>query len=353
MIFIVNAFSILLYGLIVKRKLTEDKYKKRYLVLCFFQMLLIQGLRSTEVGTDTIMYTEVYNNYLHSEYYAFCFTHFESGFQLLYNFLHRVSADEQGLLITISAITMVGFGYFIYKNSKDVLMSTFLFACMFYPNSFNVSRQYLALSLSINSYELIREKKYIKAALLVAVAFSIHQTSILMLVPFFIRWLKNWKAVRNILLILSAIVFIFGGKIVAMILPLVGKSYYISGVGVNYSVNRLFRMTTALTVVIAVVVLYLTKRVAQEDKEQMNTLTGVTFVNVIFGVLYLKFEFFSRLIESINLYILVSLPMGIRNARTRYRPLIELGVYCIAFLLMLNAVFNSNSGVESYKMFFM
>ena len=103
MIFIVNAFSILLYGLIVKRKLTEDKYKKRYLVLCFFQMLLIQGLRSTEVGTDTIMYTEVYNNYLHSEYYAFCFTHFESGFQLLYNFLHRVSADEQGLLITISA----------------------------------------------------------------------------------------------------------------------------------------------------------------------------------------------------------------------------------------------------------
>lgn len=158
MIFIFNAFSILLYGLIVKRKLTEDEYKKRYLALCFFQMLLIQGLRSAEVGTDTIMYTEVYNNYLHSEYYAYRFTHFEKGFQLLYDILHRVSADEQGLLITMSAIAMAGFGYFIYKNSQDVLMSTFLFACMFYPNSFNISRQYLALSLSINSYELIREK---------------------------------------------------------------------------------------------------------------------------------------------------------------------------------------------------
>lgn len=353
MIFTFNALSILLYGLIVKRKLTEDKYKKRYLALCFFQMLLIQGLRGVNVGTDTIMYTEVYNNYLHSEYYAYQFTHLEKGFQLLYSVLHRVSADEHGLLITMSAITMAGFGYFIYKNSKDVLMSTFLFACMFYPNSFNISRQYLALSLSINSYELIREKKYIKAALLTIVAFSIHQTSILMLVPFFIGWLKNWKAIRNILLVLSVVVFLFGGKIVAIVLPLVGKSYYISGAGANYSVNRLFRMTTALTVVIATVVLYLTKRVAREDKEQMNILSGVAFVNMIFGVLYLKFEFFSRLIESMNLYILVSLPIGIHKARTRYRLLIEVGVYGIAFLLMLNAVFNSNSGVESYKMFFM
>ena len=174
-----------------------------------------------------------------------------------------------------------------------------------------------------------------------------------MLIPFFIKKLKNWTVVRNALLILSFVVFVFGDSIVAIILPLVGKAYYITGLGVDYTVNRLFRMTTALTVVIAVTVLYLTKRVNIEYKRQMNAMSGIAFVNMIFGGLYLKFEFFSRLVETINLYILVSLPLGIRKASTRYRAFIEFAVYVIAFLLMLNSVFNSKSGVENYKMFFM
>lgn len=350
MIFIYNSLSILLLGILLNKKLEKSKYKKIYLLICFIQMMLIQGLRSDNVGTDTIMYVDTYNNYLYKEIYAFQFTHFEYGFQLLYTIFQRISLDSQQMLIIISALTMFGFAYFIYKNSRNVCLSTFIFACMLYPNSFNIMRQYLAISIAINSYQLIINNKYIKASLLIIIASLIHITACLMFVPLVLYWFKNWKLVRNIIIISSAIFFVFGNQIVNAILPILGKSYYIIG----YEVNRFFRLTTFLTIIIAILTWYFAKKTTdKEDRKILNFLTCISFVNVNFGILYLRYEFFSRVIEFLNCFLIVSLPMGMSKIKSYYKPLIKYGIYLIPFLLMLNSVYNSGSGIEIYKMYFM
>lgn len=347
MIFIYNLLIIVILGVILRH---NPKHKKLYLTICFLQMILIQGLRDISVGTDTKFYVDIYNNYLNSQFYSWQFTHFEYGFQMLYNIFHKLNLTSQQMLMIISFVTMFGFAHFIYKNSANVYISTFIFACMLYPNSFNIMRQFLAMSIAINSYQFIMDKKYIKGLLIILIASLFHVTAYLMLIPLLFNCFKNWKLMRKLIIISSAVCFIYGNKIVNVVLPLVGKSFYLT----EYNVNRLFRMTTMLTIVIAILVWYFSRRVEEkEEKQELSLLANIALVNMNFGVLYLKYEFFSRIIESLNLFLLISIPLGITKMKSYYRPLIKIGVYCVPILLMLNAVYNSGSGIEVYKTYFM
>lgn len=350
MVFIYNALSILVLGILLNKKLENPKYKKIYLFICFFQMMVIQGLRNIDVGTDTSLYVNTYNGYLTSSYYSFQFTHFEYGFQVLYNIFHKLNINSQLMLIIISGITMFGFAYFIYRNSKNVYLSTFIFACMLYPNSFNIMRQYLALSIAINSYQLIINGKYLKGMLLIGIGALFHTTALLLVVPLVFYYIKNWKLLRNTMIVFDIICLLLGTFIVNNLLILVGKAYYITG----YNVDRLFRLTTLITIIIAALTWYFAQKATdKKDKQILNYLTCISLFNVGCGILYLKYEFMSRIIELLNTFILVSIPLGLSQTKFYYKPLVKIGVYCIPFLLMLNSVFNSGSGIEIYKMFFM
>lgn len=350
MVFIYNAVSVLVLGILLNKKLENPKYKKIYLLICFFQMMLIQGMRNIDVGTDTQLYVNTYNEYLHNSIYSFQFTHFEYGFQVLYNIFHKLNINSQLMLIIISSITMFGFAYFIYKNSKNVYLSTFIFACMLYPNSFNIMRQYLALSIAINSYQLAIKGKYFKGMLLIGIGALFHTTVLLLVIPLVLYYVKNWKLQKNTIIIFDILCLFFGTFIVNKLLILLGKSYYIVG----YNVDRLFRLTTLITIIIALLTWYFARKATdKEDKQVLNYLTCISFFNVGCGILYLKYEFMSRIIELLNSFILVSIPLGLVQTKFYYKPLVKIGVYCIPFLLMLNSVFNSGSGIEIYKMFFM
>lgn len=350
MIFIYNVIFILFIGMLYGKKLQIEKYKKHYLFIVFLQMFLIQGLRSVEVGTDTSFYVNVFDNYLHSEYYSFLFTHYEPGFQGIYILLKQLNLSSQWLLILISAITMICFAIFIYRNSINVVLGTFVFACLIYPNSFNIMRQTLGLSIAINSLYFIINNKYIKAAILILVATLFHATSFLMFIPFILHIVKNWKLARNLILFSGTIFFVLGNKIMEMLLPLVGKSYYLSG----FDVTRVFRMTTMITLIIAFISLYFLNNTSKDNiyRKQLNLFSCIAFVNMIFGLLYLKFEFFSRIIEFFNAFLILAVPIWIIVCKRKYWKICRFGFCVVFFCLMLNSVFNSGSGIENYKFFF-
>ena len=349
MVFIYNALFILISGYLFEGKLKQEKVKRTYLFICFFQMFLIQGLRHIDVGTDTSYYVTVYERFMNSEYHAFLFTHFEVGFQALYTGLNILNADSQVLLLLISAVTMFNFAYFIFKNSDNVWLSTFIFACMFYPNSFNIMRQYLAISIAINAFQLFMENKYIRASIVIICASMFHMTSLILFVPMILYKVKNWKLMRNLILACSIVVLLFGDKLVTVALELLSKTFYLTG----FEANRLFRMTTMLTLVFSILSWYFMKKNKNEEyKNYFNLFTCIAFINLNFGLLYLRYEFFSRIIESLNLFLIISFPLAIKQIKSYYRPLIKVGTIAVPFLLMINSVFNSASGIENYKMFF-
>lgn len=348
MIFIYNALFILFIGFIMKRKIDTKRGKIFFLIITFSQMALIQGLRDISVGTDTALYVNTYNNYLNSEVYSFQFTHYEPLFRIMCNFFHKMNFDSTIFLLIISCITMYGFAYFIYKNSSNVILGTFIFACMLYPNSFNIMRQYLALSISVNAYKFFLEKKDIKGILLIALASQIHSTSLVLLVLIPLRYIKKKETKFIIITFLIPIIFLFGDYFVIKILTIMGKSFYIS----KYLANRLFRTTTFINIITYFLLEFFVKNCTNDTKKnEISYLANIGFVNMFFGIFYLKYEYFSRLIELLNSYLVISLPLGLSN-KFYLRPVIRIAVYSIPFILMLNAVYNSGSGIEEFKFFF-
>lgn len=348
MIYIYNALSILVVGLIFNKKLTNVNRKKKFLMFAFLQMFIIQAIRSPEVGTDALHTVTVYNGFQHSDYFSFLFTHFEPGFRYLLQTLSTLGMHEQWVLVAVSAVTMLGFAVFIYKNVDNPFISTFIFASMFYPSSFNTMRQYMAIAIAINSFTFLRERKCVKSVVMILIGSLIHSTVILMILPILFQQVKNWKNISRLIIAASAVFFLIGDEIIEAILPMLGKSFYLIG----FEATRYFRMTTALTVLFAVLIIYLTRNIYDvQAKKIMSLLMCIASVNTVFGVMYLKYEFFSRVIDIINLFLLVSIPTGLEYAKTKYKPLIKLGVYVLPFLLMLNIVYNSMAGIAEYKVF--
>lgn len=314
-------------------------------------MFLIHGLRDFSVGTDTMYYVNVYKGFQSSEYNAYLFTHYEPGFQALYNILDFFHADSQILIAIISAVIMLGFAKFIYDYSIDVGFSTFIFATALMPNSMNIIRQYMALAIAIQSYGYILQKKYIKASIIILVASLFHATSLLLFIPVALYIFKNWKLSITVLLT-SSIGFAFlGNQIVRYFLVLFGRSFYTSEAFIS---NRFFRMTTLLTVFYATLLLYyfINNMVEESNKQQLRLLTSIAVVNLDFGVLYLWFEFMSRIIELFNTFLLLSFPILVSYAKVRYRKVLKLLLQCLLIFLMVMTIYNSGSGVEEYKFFF-
>lgn len=347
MVFIYNTLFVAILSLLFK--FSDKRIKKNvFLIICFLQMFFIQGLRDITVGTDTSLYVNTYLNFKESSYYTYQFTHFEKGFQLIYEIMRSLNIDGQMFLIIISFIIAFGFGWFIKTNSVNVYLSTFIFSCLFFPNSFNIMRQYLAMAISINSYQLIKENKNIRAAIIILFSSAIHVISILFFIPFILKLIKHNKIMNEIIILISVLFFLFGNYIVEWIAPLVGKSFYLSG----YEVTRFFRMTSFLTLSSAVLIWYFMRNCRNIYKADLKLLLNISLINVCFGILYLKYEFFSRIIELFNLYVMISFPLGLKYSKINYRGLYYFVVYLVFFLLMLNSVYNSGSGVENYKLFF-
>ena len=90
MVFIYNLIFIILMGMLFRKKLNNNKKKGLFLFICFFQMFLIQALRATYVGSDTIQYVEIYNKFSISQYYKYKLTHYEIGVQALIKLLYKL-----------------------------------------------------------------------------------------------------------------------------------------------------------------------------------------------------------------------------------------------------------------------
>ena len=350
MVFIYNLIFIILMGMLFRKKLNNNRKKGLFLFICFFQMFLIQALRATYVGSDTIQYVEIYNKFGNSQYYKYKLTHYEIGVQALIKLLYKFGFDAQFMLAAMSAIIMIGFAVYIYYNSENLFISTFIFATLFYPNSFNVVRQYISMAIALNSFYFFNNHKYIKGVLLVIIASLFHTSILLLLIPQSLGIIKNKKFIRNTLILFNSFVLIFGTFFSNYILSHVHNSYYSAS---EFVKNDIFSLTTFLTFIYALIFYYYSVKRSNEKVENvLNVYTYVALSNLAFGILYLKNEIFSRFVELFNSHLIVSVSIIESEKQDRYRQITRAFFYVVPIIWMLLMVFASNAGVSKYGFFF-
>ena len=202
-IYFVLAVFIYLYGKLYRAN-SSNRRRKIYLIVTFGVLILVAGLRDPSVGTDLAgHYAKRYNmigSYSWSQIPTFSATiGYEIGYCYFTRFLHFFSSDVQFFVFATSFLMCAAFGYFIYKESTDVVLSAelMLFNC-FYYRFMTMMRQGLAISIILVAYTLLngserKLKDYIKFALLILLASTFHSSAILCMLMILFDRLKCTK----------------------------------------------------------------------------------------------------------------------------------------------------------------
>ena len=218
-IYFVQAILIIIAGTIFDVN-KNKKNKRRYLLFSFFLLILVAALRSRNIGTDLAMqysgYYESIAKYDWNQIPQFSSaTTFEIGYCYFTKFLSSINPDVQFYIVVTSVIIYGVLGWFIYRNSVDVRMSTLLLILSgTYYNYMNIIRQALAVVVILIGYEVMKMVKkrligYLCLAGFIFLASTIHSASILCLVFIPIDLLTFKRRDIIIGLLGSAVFFVF------------------------------------------------------------------------------------------------------------------------------------------------
>lgn len=176
-------------------KVNSTKTKQLVFLISVFTILAITAsLRSYNVGIDT---EQFYRNYMIINVAGWensSVLRYEFGFFALCKILNYISTDPQLLIIVSSCFICFSVGRFIYKNSNDVIFSSFLFISLnIFSMYLNVMRQAIAISIILFAIEFLKKpniKNIIIYILIVILAMQFHNSAIVMIIPLFFTRLK-------------------------------------------------------------------------------------------------------------------------------------------------------------------
>nr|WP_225360238.1 EpsG family protein [Secundilactobacillus mixtipabuli] len=170
-----------------------------YYFTAIMHLSLLLGLRSYTVGTDTPSYVSFY---IHQA------NNFNQNGSAIYIFLEKivwrfVGNNYHGWLFVISFITilliMLSFSNFSRQYNFIFLNLYIYISFFFYFESFNIQRQFLAISVTMLSVSLLDRRKWFISFLLIIIAVGIHSTAIVMFAAFLIKFIKKNK--RNFIIV--------------------------------------------------------------------------------------------------------------------------------------------------------
>lgn len=232
----------------------NERNKKRFVLLAFGLMIIVAAMRNYTVGIDLakhyaknyelIAYCPWNEIPIFAEYYSY-----EIGYCYFCKVLTLISSNAQFFILVTSVITYSAIGFFIYRNSPDVVLSTllFIYSCMCYMYM-NILRQALAVSVVLVAYEVTKRidnkiKKYLIFTMFVLVAYFLHTSAILCL-SFII--FDNLKITRkHLFAVIGAVglIYLFYDKAYGVILSVLGagnnyERYLISATEGQGNMNR-------------------------------------------------------------------------------------------------------------------
>lgn len=159
--------------------------KKLYTGIMSVLLILVAGLRSVNVGTDTLEYIFLYEKMKNLPLVdSFGIgNHIEIG-NIYIIFLSSVIYDSPYTFVFFMAFfTVIILGFFIYRIAgEDYHIATFVIITFgFYAYLMNAERQALAIAISCHAIYYIFQHSYAKAVLICALASCFHLSLIIML----------------------------------------------------------------------------------------------------------------------------------------------------------------------------
>lgn len=198
------------------KRLTE-----KYINIMIVILILQSALRNVAVGADTYAYYLQYKDMTifgwDKVLAAFPRTYIDGvgkdpGYGVVEKLVQLISSEYQFFLFVVAVFFFVGLAKMLklMNLSLGSLCVAFLVYETIYYDFFSITgiRQTLATGIFLYAFPLIRKKKFIAYTLLIAIAATIHKSSLILIPFYFLATLKRPRT--TLICVLAALPFLFG-----------------------------------------------------------------------------------------------------------------------------------------------
>lgn len=178
--------------LCANNKIYRPKHRINYLFFLFIFFVLFFLMAFRNVGTDLSVYRNIF--YYANTDYVDTFGN-EPGFVLINKIIRYFTDNENVAILAFSLISILMIYKTIeyYSDKLDVSIALLAYASMFYFQSFNLLRIYLASYFLCYMFKYVLDGEVLKYSLITFVCISVHYSSVLMIFPilFYYLYRKN------------------------------------------------------------------------------------------------------------------------------------------------------------------
>lgn len=267
------------------------------------------ALRKT-IG-DTYFYMHSFN--LMPDYNPVEIEYFFTGmFGFFQNIIRNMTDDPQWLIAFAAVFSIPVPLIILYKYCPRFEMAIFMFVAFSYlGGAMNGMRQYMAASIVLlGTRYLFSERKtdFIKYAVLVLLAYCMHNSAIIMLPIYFVVRRKAWKATSYLMVVGSMVAVVIFDAILPQFLSALEQTSYS-----NYSENGWFTSGTeggsslirVMFIVYPLIVAYLNKERLKMLGRVGDILVNIAFLEVAIFTISIYNWIFSRLAIYLAIYFII------------------------------------------------
>lgn len=357
MIIYVISFAVSCFIIYLAEKNKDKTLSTILLWLAILVTAVVAGLRADTIGTDirtyvepmyslakqSNSYVEFLNSSFFKEYVNMKISSFEPGYSLfVYIVAKSVGSLAANLFFTQLFInTFILFGIWHFRDKMNVWLGMLVFYTLFYNESLNMIRQWMAMSVLIYGFKYLVEQRWGSYLLCVLFATTFHSSGlvgILFLLVYYLLSVVNDNAkilvslssrkislkVTITVLVTTLLAFLFlNTQVISTLLNGIGKSDYVAG----YMKNEIYFSLIRLLNVLPMVLLYIFRnKTIKKDARYFFAIT--VFSSIAVAQFSTVTTFGGRILDFFTMYNVYTMPLLTKNSKALKFLVI---VYCIFY----------------------
>ncbi len=314
LVYLVNIFAVCVWAMVFCTGKKTMLKRTIFVVLCFAQCVIIAGNRYG-IGADYGMYASGFFNMAKTGFEVFAYEDWEIGFILLNKVIGMFTAWPSALIMVSTVISLIGPFYLIWRYSSGPFMSVFLYLNMYlFYLDMNYIRQAIAMSIMCFAFGFLRDKKFWRFLLIVAIAATFHLT-VLYMVPVFLFSLLKISPASMILYLFGLLFYYILSDGVLNILLSKFHTEYAGSVFIESGVYFYYALFPLLLCAGMVALSFYVKEIPRS----LGVLIHMTLMMGFWQIVMTKHSLFERFSYYTMLFVILAVPEALKAFKHQLR----------------------------------
>lgn len=309
----------------------------RHTYLCIFVFFILlfwflTAFRDSSIGNDTMQYLNYYNSI--AKYGVNSNYSIEMGYQYFCLFLSKITPNPYFLLIVCATLCYFVCGWYICKNSNNILFSLILLFCTVFSFFTSGLRQAIAMVIVLIAHEMIKKKWAVIAIVLILLATFFHTSALICFLWFAHKFIP--KKPLTVVLIALVLAILSGSGILDSVLVSVFKEYqeyFISEyagsgwLGISYYLSR---------ALVFYFLIYLARRDSLKENESSLAVSNAILL-VFLTCLGFSVNLFNRAGNYFLLITVIDIPNAFNSGNIKNRNvwMLAMGGIMLAYFIVV------------------